>query len=440
MSDLIEITVPDIGDVKSVEVIEIAVAAGDRVEAGSDLLTLESDKASMDIPSPYTGIVRELSVKIGDRVQEGSLVAKMELLDRSGVAPGNAEEKAESTSNPAHANPIPFADGSGGYTCQEGQKEQERLIDVYIPDTPGNESTATVYASPSVRRLARELGIALTEVKGNGPRNRITREDVNHYLRTLVKGKDDRGKTPGIFTEMLPWPEVDFSSFGEIERREISRIRKITGANLHRNWVTIPHVTNHDDADITDLELFRQQLNSEGGEVKVTLLALLIKACIVALKAYPEMNASMDGDEIVLKKYYNIGIAVDTPNGLVVPVIRDANNKGLRELAREISEVSKRARDGKLKMDEIRGGTFSISSLGGIGGSYFTPIINAPEVAILGVGKAREQLFLDNGQVKAKLMLPMSLSWDHRVIDGALAGRFNALLATVLGDFRRALL
>jgi pyruvate dehydrogenase E2 component (dihydrolipoamide acetyltransferase) len=322
---------------------------------------------------------------------------------------------------------------------------------------PPHEPTAPKgnlpHASPTIRKLARELGVPLEEVKGSGPKGRITMDDVNGFVKGVMAGsvqtKAQAAKAPaagaaagGAFPGLLPWPQVDFTKFGPVERKDLSRIKKISGANLHRNWVVIPHVTNHDDADITELEAFRVQLNKENEKsgIKVTMLAFLIKACVAALKKFPEFNASLDGEQIVLKQYFHIGFAADTPNGLVVPVIKDADKKGILQISQEMSELAKKARDGKLGPADMTGGCFSISSLGGIGGRYFTPIINAPEVAILGVCKSATEPKWDGKTFQPRLMLPLSLSWDHRVIDGAAAARFNAYLAQILGDFRRVLL
>jgi len=432
---LAEVFVPDIGGAAGVEVIEISVAPGDQILEDYSLITVESDKASMEIPSPLAGKLVELKVSLGDKLDEGSLIAVIERVESVSVA-------SVSESEPSLPESSTLAESSQLSTESEAEKV-EIVAPVAATNTGSANSsdTSDVYASPSVRRFARELGVSLGGIQGTGPRQRLTKEDVQNYVKAKMQsaassGASDNSGLPGL----MPCPKVDFSKFGEVERQALSRIRKISGAALHRNWVSIPHVTNHEDADITDLEAFRQQLNSEKPDNKVTLLALLIKACVAALKQFPEVNASLDGDDIVLKHYYHIGFAADTSKGLVVPVVRDADKKGVYELAAEIRALSAKAREGKLKPDEMQGGSFSISSLGGIGGTYFTPIINAPEVAILGVGKAREQLQKQGDEIVSRLILPLSLSWDHRALDGALSGKFNAFLADALADFRRVLL
>ncbi len=432
----LEIVVPDIGDFDEVAVIELLARPGDDVEAEQSLITVESDKASMEIPSPQAGRLERLLVKVGDKVSKGTPIAV--LAGAAGVvAPAPAAAPAHA---PGPAAAVPLASQPVGRT----------------PPTatlPAHEPTATgahlPHASPSVRRFARELGVPLGEIKGSGLKGRITPEDVQNFVKAVMGGArtaGPAGKAPaaggGAGLDLLPWPKVDFTRFGAIERRELSRIKKISGANLHRNWVVIPHVTNHDDADITELEAFRLQLNKENEKsgIKVTMLAFLIKACVAGLRKFPEFNASLDGDALVLKKYFHMGFAADTPNGLVVPVIRDADQKGILAISQEMNELAAKARDGKLSPAEMSGGCFSISSLGGIGGRYFTPIINAPEVAILGVCKSSTEPRWDGKTFQPRLMLPLSLSWDHRVIDGAAAARFNAYLGAVLADFRRVLL
>jgi len=432
---LAEVFVPDIGGAAGVEVIEISVAPGDQILEDYSLITVESDKASMEIPSPLAGKLVELKVSLGDKLDEGSLIAVIERVESVSVASvSESEPSLPESSTPAESSQL----------STESEVEKVEIVAPVAATNTGSANssdTSDVYASPSVRRFARELGVSLGGIQGTGPRQRLTKEDVQNYVKAKMQsaassGASDNSGLPGL----MPCPKVDFSKFGEVERQALSRIRKISGAALHRNWVSIPHVTNHEDADITDLEAFRQQLNSEKPDNKVTLLALLIKACVAALKQFPEVNASLDGDDIVLKHYYHIGFAADTSKGLVVPVVRDADKKGVYELAAEIRALSAKAREGKLKPDEMQGGSFSISSLGGIGGTYFTPIINAPEVAILGVGKAREQLQKQGDEIVSRLILPLSLSWDHRALDGALSGKFNAFLADALADFRRVLL
>ncbi len=426
----VTVVVPDIGDFKDVTVIEVFVKAGDTVKVEQSLVTVESDKASMEIPSSHAGVVKSVSVKIGDKVSQGTPLLVLE---------GAAADQAPAAA-PVPAGPPPAAAAPAPAASMPAHE-------------PGVAKGTLPHASPSIRRLARELGVPLAEVKGSGPKGRITQSDVQSFVKAVMAGDTQTSaqkvKAPaaaaaasGAFPGLLPWPNVDFAKFGPIERKDLSRIKKISGANLHRNWVVIPHVTNHDDADITELEAFRVQLNKENEKsgIKVTMLAFLIKASVAALKKFPEFNASLDGEQIVLKQYFHIGFAADTPNGLVVPVIKDADKKGVLAISKEMSELAAKAREGKLGPADMSGGCFSISSLGGIGGRYFTPIINAPEVAILGVCKSSLEPRWDGKQFVPRLMLPLSLSWDHRVIDGAAAARFNAYLATILADFRRVLL
>jgi pyruvate dehydrogenase E2 component (dihydrolipoamide acetyltransferase) len=442
---LIELKVPDIGDTTDAAVIEILFKAGDTVKAEQSLITLESDKASMEVPASQGGVIKEIKIKLGDKVSEGALIALLETAD---AAPGAAEPEPEpaqgvkapvqpaSSSTPAAA----LADSGGG---------------ARVPPTaalPPAEPTAPnghlPHASPSVRHFARELGVALGKVQGSGPKGRITHTDVQAFVKAaLAQGPAVASSSPGATAggeglTLLPWPKVDFAKYGPIERKPLSRIQKISGANLHRNWVRIPHVTNNEEADITELEALRVKLNEEHAKTgpKFTMLAFLIKACAVALKKFPQFNASLDGDDLVLKQYVHIGFAADTPNGLVVPVIRDADTKGLSQLAAETAALALKAREGKLSPVDMQGGTFSISSLGGFGGTTFTPIINAPEVAILGVCRAAMKPVWNGESFDPRLIIPLSLSYDHRVIDGASAARFNAFLATLLADFRRALL
>ncbi|ARU23515.1 hypothetical protein RSSE_c3128 [Ralstonia solanacearum] len=426
----IEVKVPDIGDYKDVPVIEISVKVGDKVEAEQSLITLESDKATMDVPSPAAGTVKDIRVKVGDAVSEGTLIV---VLEGAGGAAAAAPAAAAPSPAPAVAPVAAPAAAPATYTA----------------DTVGTIGKAA-HASPSVRKYARELGVDVNLVGGTGPKNRITQEDVQRYVKGVMTGqaaapgKAAAAAAPagGGELNLLPWPKVDFTKFGPVEPKPLSRIKKISGANLHRNWVMIPHVTNNDEADITELEAFRVQMNKEHEKagVKFTMLAFVIKAVVGALKKFPTFNASLDGDNLVFKQYYHIGFAADTPNGLVVPVIRDADKKGVVDIAREMAELSKAAREGKLKPDQMQGGCFSISSLGGIGGTHFTPIINAPEVAILGLSRGYQKPVWDGKQFVPRLTLPLSLSYDHRVIDGAEAARFNAYLAAVLADFRRVLL
>ncbi len=434
---LVEVLVPDIGDFDSVAVIELLVKAGDTVAVEQSLITVESDKASMEIPSSHAGVVKEIKVQLGDKVSKGSVVAMVQSSSAASAPAPSATPPVAAAAKPAAPAEAP---------------SRSAPTAALPPHEPASAKGALPHASPSIRKFARELGVPLAEVKGSGLKGRITQDDVQAFIKGVmagdVKTKAAAAKAPaaagggGAFPGLLPWPQVDFSKFGAVERKDLSRIKKISGANLHRNWVVIPHVTNHDDADITELEAFRVQLNKENEKagIKVTMLAFLIKACVAALKKFPEFNASLDGEQIVLKSYFNIGFAADTPNGLMVPVIKDADKKGIFQISTEMGELAKKARDGKLGPAEMSGGCFSISSLGGIGGRYFTPIINAPEVAILGVCKSNTEPRWDGKAFQPRLMLPLSLSWDHRVIDGASAARFNAYLGQILADFRRVLL
>ncbi|MHA6889684.1 dihydrolipoyllysine-residue acetyltransferase [Ralstonia pseudosolanacearum] len=434
----IEVKVPDIGDYSDVPVIEINVKVGDKVEAEQSLITLESDKATMDVPSPVAGTVKDIRVKVGDAVSQGTLIV---VLEGSGGTAAAAPAQAPAPA-PAAAAPSP-APAAAPVAAPAAAPA------TYTADTVGTIGKAA-HASPSVRRYARELGVDVNLVGGTGPKNRITQEDVQRYVKGVMTGQAAApGKVAaaaapagGGELNLLPWPKVDFTKFGPVEPKPLSRIKKISGANLHRNWVMIPHVTNNDEADITELEAFRVQMNKEHEKagVKFTMLAFVIKAVVGALKKFPTFNASLDGDNLVFKQYYHVGFAADTPNGLMVPVIRDADKKGVVDIAREMAELSKAAREGKLKPDQMQGGCFSISSLGGIGGTHFTPIINAPEVAILGLSRGYQKPVWDGKQFVPRLTLPLSLSYDHRVIDGAEAARFNAYLGAVLADFRRVLL
>ena len=458
MSAVIELKVPDIGDFESVEVIELLVKPGDSIRVEQSLVTVESDKASMEIPASAAGIVRALRVKVGDKVAEGSVVLELEtseavaaVVPSGPAAPPAATVEAPVSAPAALPAPAPAPAAATTPTI---------VAETHAP--AASHAVNQPHASPSVRMLARELGVDLHRVTGSGPKARITPDDVRAYVKRAVAlslgmsvpdvhsgpaggGTTGAGAIPlSAFggRELAAWPKIDFAKFGEVEAKPLSRIKKLSGANLHRNWVAIPHVTNHDDADITDLENFRNILNKENEKrgIKITMLAFLIHACVAALKKFPEFNASLDGDQLILKRYFHIGFAADTPNGLVVPVVRDADRKGVIEIAQETSALAAKARDGKLSPAEMQGGCFSISSLGGIGGTYFTPIINAPEVAILGVCKSQTRPVWDGKQFAPRLILPLSLSWDHRVIDGAAAARFNAYLGQLLADFRRTLL
>ncbi|GLR83397.1 dihydrolipoyllysine-residue acetyltransferase [Bradyrhizobium iriomotense] len=414
-----EVRVPDIGDFKDVPVIEIFVKPGDSVKAEDPLIALESDKATMEVPAPLAGTVREIKVKTGDKVSEGSVILVLATSDAAAAA---------GSPSPAPTSPVPAA----APAAQAGAVDEKAF--------------ALAYAGPAVRKLARELGVDLGKVNGSGNHGRILREDLEAFAKGGAAPAKPQaaaasgGGVGGI--DLLPWPKVDFAKFGPVERKELGRIKKISAANLHRNWVVIPHVTTHDEADITDLEQFRVKMNKEleKSGVKLSLLPFMVKAAVATLKKFPEFNASLDGDTLVYKNYWHIGFAADTPNGLMVPVIRDADKKSVPDIAKEMNDLAKLAREGKIKPDQMQGGTFSISSLGGIGGIYFTPIINAPEVAIMGVCKGYwKQHSADGKTWTSRLTLPLSLSWDHRVIDGAAAARFNVYFANVLADLRRVL-
>ena len=468
MAELKEARVPDIGGYDDVPVIEVLVAVGDTIKADQGLVTLESDKATMEVPAPFGGVVRELKVKVGDAVSEGSVVAVIEAEGAAapaGAAPASAAQRAE----PAAAPTVASAETGTGVEPVVVDAQPDRIAQASIAQqapagapagakaSPGQppvrfDADAVLpekvpYASPAVRLFARELGVDLAQVKGSERGGRITREDVQQFVKAALQGGAPAAATGGGGgLNLLPWPKIDFSKFGPVETRELTRIQKLSGANLARNWAMIPHVTQHDDADITDLEALRVALNAEQAKLKdgakLTMLAFLIKASVAALQKFPTFNASLDpnGETLTLKKYFHIGFAADTPNGLVVPVIRDCDKKGVLEIARETSELAAKARDGKLSPAEMQGGCFSISSLGGIGGTSFTPIVNAPEVAILGVSKSAMKPVWDGKAFQPRLVLPLSLSYDHRVIDGAAAARFTAFLAQLLGDMRRALL
>ena len=448
----IEIHVPDIGDFDEVTVIELMVKPGDTVRAEQSLITVESDKASMEIPSSAAGVVKEVKVALGDKVKQGSLVLLLEAAADTAAAPVAVASAAPT------AVAAPVAEPAKPATATPPQVAAPTATPAAVAHTalalpshvPGAAPLGLPHASPSVRKFARELGVPLQEVKGSGNKGRITEDDVQAFTRSVMTGAIQtlaaaQNKTTsggGSELGLIPWPKVDFAKFGPIERKEMGRIKKISGANLLRNAVMIPAVTNHDDADITELEAFRVLTNKENEKsgVKVTMLAFLIKACVVALKKFPDFNSSLDGDALVYKNYWHIGFAADTPNGLMVPVLKDADKKGVLQISTEMGELAKKAREGKLSPAEMSGATFTISSLGGIGGRYFTPIINAPEVAILGVCKSQMEPVWDGKAFQPRLMLPLSLTWDHRVIDGASAARFNAYLGQILSDFRRVIL
>ena len=438
----VEVLVPDIGDFKDVAVIELFVKPGDTVKVEQSLLTVESDKASMEIPSSHAGTVKEVKVNLGDKINQGDLIVVLEAA-AGAAAPAPATASAPAAAAPAQASaPAPAAAQPAAAPAAPAAAHDPA-------STPA--SSKLPHASPSVRKFARELGVPLAEVKGTGPKGRIQQSDVQAFTKSVMAGdlrtqaqaaKAPAGGGGGAGLDLLPWPKVDFAKFGEIETKPLSRIKKISAQNLSRNWVMIPAVTYHEDADITDLEAFRVQLNKENEKagIKVTMLAFLIKASVKALQKFPEFNSSLDGDNLVLKKYFNIAFAADTPNGLVVPVVKNADQKSVFEIAQESGELAKKARDGKLGPADMQGACFTISSLGGIGGTYFAPIVNAPEVAILGVNKSAMKPVWDGKQFVPRLTLPLSLTADHRVIDGALATRFNVYLAQLLADFRRVAL
>jgi pyruvate dehydrogenase E2 component (dihydrolipoamide acetyltransferase) len=461
VAEVTEVAVPDIGDFSDVPVIEVLVSEGESVEVDTPLVTLESDKATMEIPAPVAGTVDKLLVKLGDKVSEGTPIATIaagngtpageQELDAAPApdaqdaempapvgdapAPDAGADNGAGTSAPAGEAPAaaPDADGAGSEApVAEAERPAAARAEAGPPVTGDGEPP---YASPLARRLARELGVDLTRVEGSGRNGRISREDVVAAAKSAIAGGGGAG-LPGL----APWPQVDFARYGEIERVPLSKIQKISGPNLARNWVMIPHVTHHEEADITDLEVFRKQVNAEHPESKVTMVALLMKAVVASLKQFPDFNSSLDGEDLVRKHYWNIGFAADTPYGLVVPVIRNVDQKGLLQVADELRDLSAKARDGKAGPAEMSGATFTISSLGGIGGTGFTPIINAPEVAILGVTRSATKPVWDGSEFIPRLMLPMSLSYDHRVIDGAAAARFMVHLRNVLSDLRRILL
>ncbi len=489
---MVEVKVPDIGDFKEVEIIEMLVKAGDTVKVDQSLITVESDKASMEIPSSQAGVIKEIKVKVGDKVAEGSLLLLLEAVaaDAEAAAPvaaapsaAAAVAQAPAAATPATANAtasgtpaltlvesrpapaaapaaVPTGYGGGGGPVAPGATGAAAAAGVSgAPATGGASATGAnvvPHASPSIRKFSRELGVDLVRVAGTGPKGRITQQDVQNYVKQLIvdgasgSASAAAAKAPaktggsGVGLDLLPWPSLDFSKFGATELQPLSRIKKISGPNLHRNWVMIPHVTQYDEADVTELEEFRKASNASMAKsgVKLTMLAFVIKACVNALKKFPAFNSSLDaeGANLILKQFYNIGFAADTPNGLVVPVVKNADQKGIVQIAQEMGELSAQARDGKLKPADMQGASFTISSLGGIGGTAFTPIINAPEVAILGLSKTAIKPVWDGKAFQPRLMMPMSLSYDHRVVDGAMGARFSVYLAEVLGDMRKTLL
>jgi pyruvate dehydrogenase E2 component (dihydrolipoamide acetyltransferase) len=471
MAQVSEVKVPDIGNYSNVPVIEVLVKAGDTVTKDQGLVTLESDKATMEVPSSVAGVVKEVKVKLNDEVSEGTVVALIEAAGegaaaapakteapakssplppageveaRSAAGEGGGEKSASPNQPPPPPQPSP-ASGRGGESAAHGQDAPRSPPVNFGADTVMPDKVP--YASPAIRLFARELGVDLGKVSGSGRKNRITKEDVQNFVKQALAGAGAPRAAAaggGAGLNLLPWPQVDFSKFGEVETKPLSKIKKISGANLARNWVMIPHVTQHDDADVTELEALRVALNKENEKagIKFTMLGFIIKAVVAALKKYPDFNASLDasGENLVLKKYFHVGFAADTPNGLVVPVLRDADKKGIVAITQETGALAAKAREGKLGPADMSGGCFSISSLGGIGGVAFTPIVNAPEVAILGVSKSAMKPVWDGKAFQPRLILPLSLSYDHRVIDGASAARFTAYLAQLLGDMRRSLL
>ena len=447
---LMEVKVPDIGDFKEVEVIEMLVKPGDTVKVDQSLITVESDKASMEIPSSQAGVVKELKVKLGDKVTEGSVLLTLEPVSDAAAAPVAASKPAaaptsDRASAPAQQPALSLVESKPQAPAQPVPAPQA-AAPAPAAELPGGQKP---HASPSIRKFARELGVDLARLAGTGPKGRITHEDVQNYVKSILAGGATPGqaaaaKGSGVGLDLLPWPSLDFSKFGATELLPLSRIKKISGPNLHRNWVMIPHVTQFDEADVTELEEFRKSTNTAMAKsgMKLTMLAFVIKACVAALKQFPAFNASLDakGENLIVKQYWHIGFAADTPNGLMVPVVKDADKKGMAQIAKEMGELSAQARDGKLKPADMQGASFTISSLGGIGGTAFTPIINAPEVAILGLSRSAIKPVWDGKQFAPRLMMPLSLSYDHRVIDGAMAARFTVYLADVLADMRKTLL
>lgn len=436
MAELKKVLIPDIGDFKDVPVIEVLVKAGDVVKAEDSLITLESDKATIEIPSPYAGTIKELLIKAGDKVSEGSTILTIERLE--GIPAETVQQQASKNTSLQEALTVHPERPAQQTATQPPSSQSQQQTAAPVTGTP-----SLAHASPSIRRFARELGVNLTLITGSGPKHRILKEDVQAYVKNELSKSRSNGS--GLALNLLPWPQVNFARFGPIELKLLARIKQISGANLHRNWVMIPHVTQFDEADITDLEALRKESNDKENKVKLTLLAFLMKALIAPLKKFPEFNASLDNNvdgeaSLIIKHYYHIGFAVDTINGLVVPVIKDVDQKGIITIAEELTQLSVLAREGKLKPTDMQGASFTISSLGGIGGTAFTPIINAPEVAILGVSKASIKPVYHDNQFVPRLMLPLSLSYDHRVIDGATAARFTTLLSEVLTDMRLALL
>lgn len=429
MSDIIELRVPNIGDVSDVPVIEMPLIVGDHIDLDDTVLVLESDKATLDVPATSSGKLLEVLIREGDTVSEGDIIGRVEVIGKSeGPAP---EASSVQIPSPA-ADPTETVARSAAGTDDAGQASTSGILPSRLPEGP--QSKHMVHASPSLRKLARELGLDISQVTGTGPKSRITREDVTAHIKKALQ-------TPTLATgfglDLPAWPDVDPAKFGPVSRTKLSRIARISGPSLARNAITIPHVTNFENADVTDLESFRKSVNSEGQGAKLTLLAFVVKAVVAALKAHPKFNASLDGEDLVLKEYFNIGVAADTPDGLVVPVIKAADQKSLRDIAVEMADLAADARDGRIKPADMQGGSFTISSLGGIGGTNFTPIINAPEVAILGMVRSSVQPVWDGSAFQPRLIQPMSLSWDHRVVDGVAAARFLQTVQSILQDFRR---
>ena len=448
MGNIVEVKVPDIGDFDAVPIIELFVKVGDVIAIEDPICTLESDKASMEVPSSLAGKVTELLVKIGDKVSKGSLLLKLDSED----SPAKKSEENTKAESPKEAETIKSVSSLSSPQTEKIEAVPPEKVSPSINPVPSSSSTssveteATIHASPSVRSFARELGVDLGKVKASGPKGRILQEDVTSYVKSVIGGQSipsSSSSSSGQGLDLLPWPKIDFSKYGTIETRALTRIQKISGQNLSRNWVMIPAVTFHEDADITDLESFRVAINKENEKTnrpKLTLLSFLLKVSVRALQEFPDMNSSLDGDNLVLKKYYNIGFAADTPNGLMVPVVKNVDQKSIYQIAQESSELAKLAREGKIKPTDMQGATFTISSLGGVGGTYFAPIINAPEVGILGVNKSAIKPTWNGESFVPRLILPLSLTADHRIIDGVMATKFNVLLSQLLADFRRVTL
>lgn len=438
MGSLRDVLVPDIGDFKNIPVIEVLVKPGDSVKAEDSLITLESDKATMEVPAPFSGVVKELKLKPGDKVSQGATILSIE------ISEGAPAAAAPAPAAPKAAAPAPAAPAAPAAAAPAPAPQPAAPAPAAMASAPIDEASfSRAHASPSVRRFARELGVDLGRVKATGPKDRILKDDVAGFVKSALAQPASSGGS-GLALGLPAWPQVDFAKFGPVENVALSRIKKISGPFLHRNWVSIPHVTQNDEADVTELEAFRKSMADEAQKqgVKLTPLVFIMKAVVAALKNHPEFNSSLSpaGDALILKRYYHIGVAVDTPGGLVVPVVRDVDQKGVLQLAKELGEISVRARDGKLGPAEMQGGTFSISSLGGIGGTHFTPIINAPEVAILGVSKSAMKPVWKDGQFVPRLIMPLSLSYDHRAVDGAQGARFITNLSAVLSDLRRVIL